>query len=113
MPTRSAWYIYILQCADNTLYTGVATDVAARLATHNAGKGAKYTRGRLPVALLYQECAENRSTALKREHAIKKMRASDKRQLIATQAHKDPALATRRAKHSTISASSGSTPRKK
>ena len=86
MPADSAWYIYILQCADNTLYTGVATDVAARLAVHNAGKGAKYTRGRLPVALLYQESADHRSAALQREHAIKKMRAASKRQLIAEQA---------------------------
>lgn len=86
MPASSAWTIYILLCADNTLYTGVATDVAARLAVHNAGKGAKYTRGRLPVALLYQEGAAHRSAALQREHAIKKMRAASKRQLIAEQA---------------------------
>ncbi len=100
------WHIYILQCADNTLYTGVATDVSARLATHNAGKGAKYTRGRLPVALLYQESAENRSAALKREHAIKKMRAGDKRQLIATQAQNKPALPARRRAQKTTAASS-------
>ena len=87
MSAKSAWYIYILQCADNTLYTGVATDINARLATHNAGKGAKYTRGRLPAILLYQESAENRSAALQREHAIKKMRAAEKRQLIAAQDH--------------------------
>lgn len=85
MSAKSEWYIYILQCADNTLYTGVATDINARLATHNAGKGAKYTRGRLPAILLYQESAENRSAALQREHAIKKMRAAEKRQLIASQ----------------------------
>ena len=85
MPAANAWFIYILQCADNTLYTGIATDVSARLATHNAGKGAKYTRGRLPAILLYQECAENRSAALQREHAIKKMRAADKRLLIGSQ----------------------------
>jgi predicted GIY-YIG superfamily endonuclease len=104
------WYVYILRCADNTLYTGVATDVSARLATHNAGKGAKYTRGRLPVALLYQERAENRSAALRREHAIKKMRASDKRQLIATQDRNKPAPPTgRRAQQTTTAASSGNT----
>jgi putative endonuclease len=102
------WYVYILQCADNTLYTGVATDVSARLATHNAGKGAKYTRGRLPVALLYQESAESRSAALKREHAIKKMRAGDKRYLIATQVQNIPALsARRRAQKTTVAISSG------
>jgi len=78
------WYVYILQCADGTLYTGVATDIAARVATHNAGKGAKYTRGRLPVVPVYQEIAESRSAALKREHGIKQMRAESKRRLIAT-----------------------------
>ena len=91
MPTDNNWYIYILQCADNTLYTGVTTDVRARLATHNAGKGAKYTRGRLPAILLYQENTVNRSTALQRERAIKKMRAADKRQLVATQHRGDAA----------------------
>lgn len=91
MPTDNNWYIYILQCADNTLYTGVTTDVRARLATHNAGKGAKYTRGRLPAILLYQENTVNRSTALQRERAIKKMRAADKRLLVATQHRGDAA----------------------
>ena len=84
LPTMPEWYVYILQCADHTLYTGVATDIAARTATHNAGKGAKYTRGRLPVVLVYQEKAGERGAALKREHAIKKMRAEAKRQLIAS-----------------------------
>lgn len=110
MPTSSPWYIYILQCADNTLYTGVATDVSARLATHNAGKGAKYTRGRLPAVLRYQESAANRSTALQREHAIKKMRAADKRLLIAHQAQSEPAPSPgSRAKTKTTQASSGKT----
>ena len=110
MPTSSPWYIYILQCADNTLYTGVATDVSARLATHNAGKGAKYTRGRLPAVLRYQESAANRSAALQREHAIKKMRAADKRLLIAHQAQSEPAPSPgSRAKTKTTQASSGKT----
>lgn len=104
----NAWYVYILQCADDTLYTGVATDVGARLATHNAGKGAKYTRGRLPVLLLYQERADDRSAALRREHAIKQLRAADKRALIATQAQNKPSRpARRRAKSSTAAATSG------
>ena len=77
------WYVYILQCADHTLYTGVATDIAARIATHNAGKGAKYTRGRLPAVLVYQEKIGDRGAALKREHAIKQMRTQAKRSLIA------------------------------
>jgi putative endonuclease len=91
-PAMPEWYVYILQCADQTLYTGVATDIAARTATHNAGKGAKYTRGRLPAVLVYQEKAGERGPALKREHAIKKMRAETKRELIAsgTPADADP-----------------------
>lgn len=78
------WHVYILQCADRTLYTGVTTDIALRVAAHNAGKGAKYTRGRLPAILVYQETAGNRGVALKREHAIKKMRLEEKRLLIQT-----------------------------
>lgn len=77
------WHVYILCCADGTLYTGVATDVAARVAAHNAGKGAKYTRGRLPVMLAYSEMVGERGDALRREMAIKRLRADDKRRLIA------------------------------
>lgn len=76
------WYVYMLRCADHSLYTGVATDLAARLATHNAGKGAKYTRGRLPVKLVYQEAVAGRGAALKREIAIKRMPVAAKRRLI-------------------------------
>jgi pyrroline-5-carboxylate reductase len=75
--------VYIVECSDNTLYTGVATDIDARLSEHNAGRGAKYTRARLPVALVHSEKAKDRSAALRREHAIKQMRAADKRSLIA------------------------------
>lgn len=76
------WYVYILRCADNSLYTGVATDLVARVATHNAGKGAKYTRGRRPVVLVYQEAAVDRAAAQRREAAIKRMPAEMKRQLV-------------------------------
>ena len=76
--------MYIVECSDNTLYTGVATDIEARLTEHNAGRGAKYTRARLPVALVYCEKAKDKSTALRREHAIKQMRAANKRSLICT-----------------------------
>ena len=79
---NSGWFVYIVECSDNTLYTGVATDIDARLAEHNAGRGAKYTRARLPVALVHSEEAKDKSTALRREHAIKRMRAADKRSLI-------------------------------
>lgn len=74
--------MYIVECSDSTLYTGVATDIESRMVEHNAGRGAKYTRSRLPVTLVYSEEAEDRSTALRREHAIKRMRAMDKRSLI-------------------------------
>ena len=79
----NTWHVYILQCADGTLYTGVATDVAARLATHNAGRGAKYTRGRLPVELAYHEAVGEKGAALRREYEIKRLRAGEKRRLIA------------------------------
>ncbi len=80
----SGWTVYIVECSDNTLYTGVATDIEARLAEHNAGRGAKYTRARLPVALVYSEKAKDRSTALRREHVIKRMPTLDKRSLVCT-----------------------------
>ena len=80
---NSGWFVYIVECSDNTLYTGVATDLEARLAEHNAGRGAKYTRARLPVALVHREKAKDRSAALRREHAIKRMRAAGKRSLIS------------------------------
>jgi len=67
------WYVYIVRCVDGSLYTGTSTDVVARVATHNAGKGAKYTRSRLPVLLVYTEHAASRSLALKREAVIKRL----------------------------------------
>jgi predicted GIY-YIG superfamily endonuclease len=62
-----------LRCADRTLYTGVAKDVRARVAAHNAGRGAKYTRTRLPVKIVYEEQVPDRGAALRREHAIKRL----------------------------------------
>jgi putative endonuclease len=79
----AVWHVYMLRCADQSLYTGVAIDVTARVATHNAGKGAKYTRGRLPVTLVYQEAVGERGTALRREHAIKRLPAATKLRLIS------------------------------
>ena len=61
------WYVYILRCGDGTLYTGITDDVPRRLAVHRAGKGAKYTRGRGPLELVYQEQAPDKSAALRRE----------------------------------------------
>jgi putative endonuclease len=77
------WYVYIVRCADRTLYTGVAKDVPARVAVHNEGRGAKYTRARLPVRLVYSEEAPDRGAALKREHAIKALPRAAKRALFA------------------------------
>lgn len=75
------WTVYILRCKDDTLYTGITDDLPHRLAAHNAGKGAKYTRGRGPVVLVYQEEAPDKSTALKREHAIKQLTRTEKLKL--------------------------------
>lgn len=68
-----SWYVYILRCADASLYTGVTTDLPARVEQHNLGRGARYTRTRLPVELVYEETAKDRSAALRREIAIKRL----------------------------------------
>jgi putative endonuclease len=78
------WQVYILSCCDGTLYTGIAVDVARRLEAHQDGVGAKYTRSRLPVALVYQEQQPDRSGALKREAAIRRMGRAGKLALIAS-----------------------------
>ena len=65
------YYLYILRCGDNSLYTGITTDVARRLAAHQSGKGAKYTRGRGPLTLVYQEELPDKPSALRRELAVK------------------------------------------
>jgi putative endonuclease len=77
------WHVYIVRCADRTLYTGVAKDLPARVAAHNRGRGAKYTRARLPVKLVYQEHVEDRGTAQRREHEIKRLPRAAKRALFA------------------------------
>lgn len=79
----SAWYVYILRCGDGTLYTGVTDDIPRRLATHRSGKGAKYTRGRGPLELVYQEQVPDRSAALRREYQIKRMPKQEKEALLA------------------------------
>lgn len=76
------WYLYILRCADGTLYTGITTDVAKRLEQHRSGKGAKYTRGRGPLELVYSEECGTHSDALKREHQIHRFTRAQKLQLI-------------------------------
>lgn len=77
------WWVYILRCGDGTLYTGSTDDVARRLETHRAGKGAKYTRGRGPLELVYSEGCPDRSAALRRECAVKHLTRREKLRLIA------------------------------
>jgi predicted GIY-YIG superfamily endonuclease len=78
------WWVYLLRCSDGTLYCGIALDVSVRLAQHQAGKGAKYTRGRAPLELVYQEACTSKVEALRRERAIKRLTRAAKQSLIAT-----------------------------
>ena len=84
------WHVYIVRCADGTFYTGVTIDVARRVTEHNgAGRtGARYTRARRPVKLVYQEPVADRSAAGKREHAIKQLTRTAKRALIAAKSRR-------------------------
>ena len=77
-----SYYVYILRCCDGTLYTGYTDDPERRVKVHNAGKGAKYTRARLPVELVYREACEDKSAALRRDCAIKAMTRGQKLKLI-------------------------------
>lgn len=79
---EKTWKLYMLRCRDGSLYTGITTDVEKRFAAHNAGKGAKYTRGRGPLELVYQEECGDHSAALKRELEIKALAKDDKLKLI-------------------------------
>ena len=78
----NTWKLYILRCGDGSLYTGITTDVEKRLETHRSGKGAKYTRGRGPLELVYREECGDHSAALKRELEIKKLPREEKEELI-------------------------------
>lgn len=81
--SSDSWFVYVVECADATLYTGIATDVQRRVTEHNAGTGARYTRGRSPVRLVYVEPCRGRGEALRREHTIKKLPLRQKRRLVA------------------------------
>ena len=83
MDTKTLYWVYILRCRDGTLYTGCAINVERRAAVHNVGKGAKYTRSRLPVEVVYREACSDRSAALRREAAIKKFTRQQKLALIS------------------------------
>ncbi len=78
------WHLYILKCGDGTLYTGIALDVEKRFAAHASGKGAKYTRGRGPLTLLYQEVCGDHTAALRRELEVKALTRQEKENLIAS-----------------------------
>ena len=77
------WWVYILRCGDGTLYAGSTDDVERRLEAHRAGKGAKYTRGRGPLELVYSEGCPDRSAALRRECAVKRLTRQEKLRMIA------------------------------
>lgn len=85
--SNKQWSVYLLRCADNSLYTGITTDVARRLEEHNTGEGlaAKYTRSRRPVVLVYCEPVASRSEAARREAEIKRLRKASKEALISRQ----------------------------
>jgi UV DNA damage endonuclease len=80
--SADTWFVYLLRCADGSLYTGIAKDVSRRCERHNAGTASRYTRSRLPVSVVYQEDQVTRSLALKRELAIKAMSRQEKEALI-------------------------------
>ena len=79
----NTWKLYILRCGDGSLYTGITTDVEKRLEVHRSGKGAKYTRGRGPLELVYTEECGDHSTALRRELAVKALPREEKQKLLA------------------------------
>ncbi len=78
-------YTYILECADGSLYTGYTPDLEKRVETHNAGRGAKYTRGRRPVKLVYSEEYDTKEEAMRREYQIKHLKREEKLALISSQ----------------------------
>ena len=79
------WFVYILRCADDTLYPGITNDLIRRCQQHNAGTASRYTRSRLPVVFVYQESQASRSLALKREVAIKALSRQQKELMIQTE----------------------------
>ncbi len=83
MKMDKTWILYILECKDGSLYTGITDDLPRRLAAHRSGKGAKYTRGRGPFVIRYTETCESHSVALRREIQVKKLTRPQKDRLIA------------------------------
>ena len=83
MPARARWYVYVARCRDDTLYCGIARDVAARIAAHDAGTGARYTRGRGPLTVVLVQGCRDKPGALRLEHAIKQLTRVAKQALLA------------------------------
>ena len=79
---RSPYHVYVLRCSDNTFYTGYTTDVERRVREHDAGDGAKYTRGRTPVELIHVESFDSQSDAMSREYEIKQYSRAEKERLV-------------------------------
>lgn len=77
-----SWYVYVARCVDDTLYCGIARDVAARIAAHDAGKGARYTRGRGPLAVVLTRRCRTKGDALRLEHAIKQLSRAEKEAVV-------------------------------
>ena len=92
----STWFVYLARCADETLYCGITNDLPARLAAHNAGKGARYTRARGPIEILLKRRCADRSMALRLEYAIKQLTRAEKTALIADRRRMTPLVRTLR-----------------
>lgn len=87
--TSAPWTVYIVRCSDSTLYTGITNNLKKRLAEHNSGSGARYTRSRRPVCLVYREGLPNRAAASRREHQLKKLSRAEKIQIITPETAKN------------------------
>lgn len=85
-----SWHVYIVRCADDSLYTGCTNDLLKRVATHNAGKGARYTRSRLPVTVVWSVRVKDRSAALSREAKLKQLSRAEKLALISRRKRRSP-----------------------
>jgi putative endonuclease len=93
LPPSAGWFLYLIECADGSIYTGIARDVAARYAAHVSGKGARYTRSHPPARLLASQAFPDRSSALKAEYRVKQLSAAEKRILVAQLAAESAATA--------------------
>lgn len=89
-PSPLSWQVYILLCSDNSLYTGITTDIARRFLQHAQGQGAKYFRGRQPLEVVYLETDHNRSSAARREAEIKALKRGSKELLVSQQKSEAP-----------------------